>query len=155
MENEIDLSMPAIPLATAVPMPMPMAPPTVLQTPLTPHGTNNDSPQLRKDQIETLRQQGFPLGLAHELGKTRAAYPLRFWVVDNSGRFPLQIRVPQEACRIDRPLSPTLFRIFVWMLVSLPANSLIHRLDANERRSPTPLFRFGRHHSGRALYPLD
>jgi hypothetical protein len=93
MENEIDLSMPVIPLATAIPMPM--AAPTVLQTPLTPHSTNNDSPQLRKDQIESLRQQGFPLGLAHELGKTRAAYALRFWVVDNSGRFPLQIRVPR------------------------------------------------------------
>jgi hypothetical protein len=83
MDNEIDLNMPVIPLATAVPVPTIGRPPTVV---VTPHSTNNDSPQLRKDQIESFRQQGFPLGLAQELGKTRAAYPLRFWVVDNSGR---------------------------------------------------------------------
>jgi hypothetical protein len=36
-------------------------------------------------QIAALQQQGFPYGLAVEMGNTRATYPRRFWVVDNSG----------------------------------------------------------------------
>lgn len=32
-----------------------------------------------------LIQEGFPLGLTKEMGRMRKVYPLRFWVVDNSG----------------------------------------------------------------------
>ena len=35
--------------------------------------------------LQTLRDQGFPMGLAQELGNTKATYPLRFWIIDNSG----------------------------------------------------------------------
>ena len=35
--------------------------------------------------LQTLHDQGFPIGLAQELGNTKATYPLRFWIVDNSG----------------------------------------------------------------------
>jgi hypothetical protein len=37
------------------------------------------------EALQTLRDQGFPMGLAQELGNTKATYPLRFWIVDNSG----------------------------------------------------------------------
>ena len=43
------------------------------------------SPVLVEDQRIDLKQMGFPCGLAEELGKTRAVYPVRFWVLDNSG----------------------------------------------------------------------
>jgi hypothetical protein len=42
-------------------------------------------PNLHPDQVEALQQQGFPLGLALEMGNARAKFPRRFWVVDNSG----------------------------------------------------------------------
>ena len=47
----------------------------------------NDSPTLHHLQLAQLCQQGFPKGLAAEMGNARAAYPLRFWVIDNSGKF--------------------------------------------------------------------
>lgn len=37
------------------------------------------------DATEDLIQQGFPTGLALELQQTRESFPLRLWVVDNSG----------------------------------------------------------------------
>ena len=40
---------------------------------------------LLQDQIMDLKEEGFPSGLAEEMGKTRALYPVRFWVLDNSG----------------------------------------------------------------------
>jgi hypothetical protein len=40
---------------------------------------------LLQDQILDLKEEGFPSGLAEEMGKTRAFYPVRFWVLDNSG----------------------------------------------------------------------
>jgi hypothetical protein len=40
---------------------------------------------LSQDQILDLKEEGFPSGLAEEMGKTRALYPVRFWVLDNSG----------------------------------------------------------------------
>ena len=47
--------------------------------------TKTKSAVLVKDQIMDLHDEGFPSGLAEELGKTRSLYPVRFWVVDNSG----------------------------------------------------------------------
>jgi hypothetical protein len=35
--------------------------------------------------LSTLREQGFPLGLAHEVLLTKDVYPIRFWIIDNSG----------------------------------------------------------------------
>ena len=43
------------------------------------------SPNLLEDQRQDLGSQGFPNGLAAELGKTRSVYPVRFWILDNSG----------------------------------------------------------------------
>jgi hypothetical protein len=35
--------------------------------------------------LSILREQGFPLGLAREVQATKDVYPIRFWIVDNSG----------------------------------------------------------------------
>jgi hypothetical protein len=43
------------------------------------------SPELLEDQRIDLCQNGFPRGLAAELGRTRSVYPVRFWILDNSG----------------------------------------------------------------------
>ena len=43
------------------------------------------SPDLYEDQLEDLSSMGFPPGLALELGQVRSVYPVRFWVIDNSG----------------------------------------------------------------------
>lgn len=48
----------------------------------TSFSTSNVMPN---QSIVALQQQGFPLGLAHEMGNAKATYPIRFWVVDNSG----------------------------------------------------------------------
>ena len=80
----IDLSMPAVPMATAVPIPWTTG--HAASSSLPPVAAYNDNPELEKQQLSALQGQGFPAGLAAELGQTRAAYPLRFWVVDNSGK---------------------------------------------------------------------
>jgi Mg-chelatase subunit ChlD len=41
--------------------------------------------KLRNDDIQALQQQGFPRGLAQTLSTNNVAFPLRIWVVDNSG----------------------------------------------------------------------
>jgi hypothetical protein len=43
------------------------------------------SAELDSDQLRTLQDQGFPLGLARQLGQSCVRYPRRFWIVDNSG----------------------------------------------------------------------
>jgi hypothetical protein len=80
-DPDIDLSIPVVSaVASVVPMPAP--------------GQYNDdvpafrfstSQDLTAEQLNVLRVQGYPAGLAQELGNSKAAYPLRFWVVDNSG----------------------------------------------------------------------
>jgi hypothetical protein len=37
------------------------------------------------NQLNELREMGFPPGLASALGTTRSVYPVRFWILDNSG----------------------------------------------------------------------
>lgn len=55
----------------------------ILQTSnITSFSTSN---MMTTTALDELRQQGYPLGLAQELGNTKASYPLRFWIVDNSG----------------------------------------------------------------------
>lgn len=41
--------------------------------------------ELNPKQVSALHQQGFPLGLAEELGNSCRTFPIRFWIVDNSG----------------------------------------------------------------------
>lgn len=87
-DKDIDLSMP--PMATAVPFPatsvdIPLATTLTKGASLPNIVSCNNNPVLRQDQIDQLKEQGFPQGLAAELGRTRAVYPLRFWVADNSG----------------------------------------------------------------------
>lgn len=36
-------------------------------------------------EAEKLMDMGFPRGLALEMGTTRSLFPIRFWIVDNSG----------------------------------------------------------------------
>jgi hypothetical protein len=60
---------------------------------------------LNRDQVLKLKNEmGFPTGLAQELGNTRTTYPLRFWVVDNSGSMRTsdghQIRGDQQNLRV-------------------------------------------------------
>jgi hypothetical protein len=49
------------------------------------HPVVHSSCILNRDQTNKLKDLGFPYGLAQELGNTRMMYPVRFWVVDNSG----------------------------------------------------------------------
>jgi hypothetical protein len=110
---DIDLSMPIIPMATATPVPMDgssggYAPPTagatshmpsadsmrLLSTATAQHQSKSSgggatstttTTALDQHQLSSLALQGYPMGLAQEMGRTRGVYPLRFWVVDNSG----------------------------------------------------------------------
>jgi hypothetical protein len=43
------------------------------------------SSTLLDEQTEQLLDMGFPRGLALEMGKTRSVFPVRFWILDNSG----------------------------------------------------------------------
>jgi hypothetical protein len=71
----------AVPVATATAIPMMMMTLSHQQQPTT-FSTSN---VMTNQALTTLRQQGFPLGLAQELGNTKATYPIRYWIVDNSG----------------------------------------------------------------------
>jgi hypothetical protein len=56
--------------------------PVIRSSLITSFSTSN---VMTNEALQTLRDQGFPIGLAQELGNTKATYPLRFWIVDNSG----------------------------------------------------------------------
>lgn len=48
--------------------------------------SNNSQPAMLTDEIfETLADQGYTRGLAEALMKNQMAFPLNFWIVDNSG----------------------------------------------------------------------
>jgi hypothetical protein len=84
-DAEIDLNVdakidPDIPIATATALPNTMTP-SVGGVGL----LMSTDPYLNPEQVAALQQQGFPHGLALELGNARATYPRRFWVIDNSG----------------------------------------------------------------------
>jgi hypothetical protein len=96
MDEEIDLQVPPfdspdIPIATATPVMV--VNDATATTAVRPAAANlnvstffHTCAVLNRDQILRLRnEQGFPAGLAEELGNTRRTYPVRFWVVDNSG----------------------------------------------------------------------
>ena len=40
---------------------------------------------LTEDEIRALKAQGFTMGLIHAMTRNNRTFPLRFWVVDNSG----------------------------------------------------------------------
>jgi hypothetical protein len=83
-EAEIDLTDdmidPKIPIAKATAVPM-MESPSVGGVGV----EMSADPYLLPEQVAALKQQGFPHGLALEMGNARATYPRRFWVIDNSG----------------------------------------------------------------------
>jgi hypothetical protein len=74
--TEVGVVLSVVPVATATAIPIIMSnkPPVFSM-----------SNTLTNQVLTTLRQQGFPLGLAQELGNTKATYPIRYWIVDNSG----------------------------------------------------------------------
>jgi hypothetical protein len=72
--TEVGVVLSVVPVATAIPIVMSNEPPVFSM-----------SNTLTNQVLTTLRQQGFPLGLAQELGNTKATYPIRYWIVDNSG----------------------------------------------------------------------
>jgi hypothetical protein len=41
--------------------------------------------ELNSDQLRTLQDQGFPIGLAKQIGHSCYRFPRRYWVLDNSG----------------------------------------------------------------------
>jgi len=43
------------------------------------------NPELLDHEAEKLIDMGFPRGLALEMGTTRSLFPIRFWILDNSG----------------------------------------------------------------------
>jgi hypothetical protein len=128
MDEEIDLQAPLadrdIPIATATPVLMVDNEDTVVpMTAVTAAGQDlgggkpparanlnvstffHTSAILNRDQVLKLKNEmGFPTGLAQELGSTRITYPLRFWVVDNSGSMRTsdghQIRGDQQNLRV-------------------------------------------------------
>jgi hypothetical protein len=69
--------------AAAKPGEVPVA--TATAVPLDGFPTFSTSNLMTDPSIQALKEQGFPMGLAQELGNTKTAYPFRFWIVDNSG----------------------------------------------------------------------
>eukprot|EP00591_Stephanopyxis_turris_P009048 CAMPEP_0195517908 /NCGR_PEP_ID=MMETSP0794_2-20130614/11816_1 /TAXON_ID=515487 /ORGANISM="Stephanopyxis turris, Strain CCMP 815" /LENGTH=409 /DNA_ID=CAMNT_0040646785 /DNA_START=266 /DNA_END=1495 /DNA_ORIENTATION=+ len=45
----------------------------------------HDEKEITEDQVSTLKQQGFTTGLANAISENCNVFPLRMWVVDNSG----------------------------------------------------------------------
>ena len=46
--------------------------------------------QLSAHQVQVLKEQGFPKGIINEINRNSQAFPLRIWVVDNSGSMMAQ-----------------------------------------------------------------
>lgn len=69
---------PLSPNMNVMPVPIPMPVPT----PTYAHHRENE---LNSNQMNQLRQQGFTEGMAAALSKSCSNFPLRIWIVDNSG----------------------------------------------------------------------
>jgi len=79
-----------VPFAQAIPIPVPYVGSSDYSVPsnaitssfsLAPINQNGIS----EDQIKQLEEQGFTRGLAQAVGETTDVFPLRIWIVDNSG----------------------------------------------------------------------
>ena len=84
-----------IPVAYAQPLPVPVPASVIASagagTPTFGAGIlPPPTPPLTEDQIAQLKDQGFTAGLAHALGKNNAVFPIRYWIVDNSGSMAAQ-----------------------------------------------------------------
>jgi len=66
-----------------VPVPVPIPPPST--APSTANHTPLPTIQLDQNQLSQLQQQGYTKGLAEALVTSCNSFPLRIWVVDNSG----------------------------------------------------------------------
>ena len=84
------------PLASVVPLDTDLVPITSASVESAPPTAtlaiafDNSSPELSPRIQRELLQQGFLPGLVRELGRSKALFPLRFWIVDNSGSMSLQ-----------------------------------------------------------------
>lgn len=86
-DQDIDLSKERYPTITKVDVVgnVPVATATAVPMMAQQQQTFSTSNLMSQEALSTLREQGFPLGLAQELGNTKAKYPIRYWIVDNSG----------------------------------------------------------------------
>lgn len=75
-----------IPVAYAQPLPVPVPATSSFGAGVLPP----EAPPLNDFQKKQLIDQGFSSGLAHALEKNNAVFPLRYWLVDNSGSMVAQ-----------------------------------------------------------------
>ncbi len=52
---------------------------------LMPESYNDSAHVLREHEVQALKAQGFTMGLIHAMGRNNQTFPMRIWVVDNSG----------------------------------------------------------------------
>ena len=99
-----DPNITVVPMVRAVPVhPDPSSSMSPYSTASSLPGPSNPSPYLSQEQVNQLQAQGFPVGLAAEMGRTRTVYPVRFWVVDNSGAYPVYLQKNLEKQRRPAP----------------------------------------------------
>jgi len=91
--NNNDGSFYPVPIATVVPLSCPTAP-VALATATTTNKpkknkkkkkNNNNNSLLGNNATATLKDQGYTTGLIQSIARNNNAFPVRFWVVDNSG----------------------------------------------------------------------
>jgi len=89
-------------VAVADPIPVPydnlsqLRPPVATAVPVSSFSvkqggnTNGARSSLPSFDIEKLKRQGFTEGMAKSLGKNKESFPVRFWIIDNSGSMSIQ-----------------------------------------------------------------
>ena len=72
--------------ATVTPVPPPPNAPSAFTAPPHDYGISNGPTRaVDSNQVKRLKEQGYTEGLAHSLNDVQRNFPLRIWVVDNSG----------------------------------------------------------------------
>jgi len=56
------------------------------ESPVDPRGRSTN-PTLSGKEMQILKDQGFTTGLIRDLQRNAQAFPMRIWIVDNSGTF--------------------------------------------------------------------